>query len=178
MELGLTNTELVKAVRGDRTQQQFGDLVGLAQCVISSYERGAVIPSSQTWRKLGDIAHWPHNIFCWQRAGLSREVITELLEAMESGAEAAAKFSRRPDPPEAVERMRRELIPEPATEPLGDEPVGGLPESLKKPVETIEQFYAQNPVHPPAQPVIDKKAPDSKPGVRQGKGKANSRRKR
>jgi transcriptional regulator with XRE-family HTH domain len=122
MELGLTNTELVKAVRGDRTQQQFAELLGLARCMISDYERGAVIPSSQTWRKLGDSAGYPLNVYCWQRGGLSREVISKLMDAMRSANEAANAFSLKPNLPEAVERMRQEIpAPEPVTELPADE---------------------------------------------------------
>lgn len=37
------------------------------------------------------------------------------------------------------------LRPEPVTEPLADEPVGGEPAHLKGPSKTVEEFSARNP---------------------------------
>jgi hypothetical protein len=44
-------------------------------------------------------------------------------------------------------------FPEPVTEPLGNEPVGGEPTALKGLSKTVNEFYARNPVLPPVEPV-------------------------
>ncbi len=44
---------------------------------------------------------------------------------------------------------RHEISPEPVTEPLGDEPVGGEPRALKGLSKTVEEFAARHSVRPP-----------------------------
>ena len=159
MRPDLSDGELVRKSRGERTQQEFSKLVGIDRPMLSHYERGAVKPSSETWLKMAEFAMYPWNVYCWQRGKLSTKHIGDLLLGLRLKDE---EFSL------AREKIRRELFdlglrPEPVTEPLGDEPVGGEPASLKGLSETVEQFCARNAVLPPDEPIAGERKPTTPP---------------
>ena len=147
----LTDAELVKKVRGQKTQINFAKELGVAQSMNSDWERGAHSPSGAIWVRMADLASYPYNVYCWMRAGFSRENIEVLLTAL-----------RLKDEPHSLEReqVKRDLYelgihPEPVTEPLGDEPVRGEPESLKGLSKDIAEWCARNRMLPPVEPVIE-----------------------
>ena len=101
MATGLGDKELVKAVRGSRSKRKFAGLLGLSRSVIAQYEHGLVTPSAAVCIKMADLATYPHNVYCWQRAGISRENIEVLLTAL-----------RLKDEPHSLEReqVKRDLF--------------------------------------------------------------------
>ena len=150
MPKSLSDKELVKKVRGLRTKSEFARLLRVSRPLIPAYERGAAKPSSDIWLKMAELGNYPWNVYCWQRAKMSVERIEDLLMALRLKDEAH-DLER--------EQIKRELFdlgiqPEPVAEPLGDEPVGGEPESLKGPSGSVEEFCARNKLLPPVEPII------------------------
>jgi transcriptional regulator with XRE-family HTH domain len=52
---GLPNR--IKFLRGGRTQQEFGEILGVSKATISKYESGIAIPSSDILRKIASIGN-------------------------------------------------------------------------------------------------------------------------
>lgn len=167
MPKDLTDAELVRRVRGDTSQVLFAEKLGVAQSMLSDWERGAVKPRKDTWLKMGGIAPYPFNVFCWQRAGFTRQMLSSLLEAMRQAIEADDNSL---DGLKAKQMLAVVSPPEPVTEPLADEPVGGEPAALKGPSKTVEEFWARNRVLPPAEPVTEESKPKTRAKVKRGKG--------
>ncbi len=144
--VNLSGAELVKLVRGARTQNEFARALGVAQSMLSDWERGAHVPSADIWLKMARLTETSLKMFCWQRAGLDRNEINLLCEArvIEAGGHVR-------DNVENKQALLRSLgvEPEPVTEALGDEPVGREPASLKGLSKTVEEFWARAGVLPP-----------------------------
>jgi hypothetical protein len=136
-----SDAELMKKVRGDRTKEEFSSLSKIARPMLSDYERGAVTPSAETWMKVGNVAPFPLNVECWRRGGMPNYIVQFLHEV-------GRRYLYPWACDEIAEYLRSHGIsPEPVTEPLGDEPVGGEPESLKGPSKTVRQFYGRHGRH-------------------------------
>jgi transcriptional regulator with XRE-family HTH domain len=169
--VNLSSVELVRLVRGERTQIEFAQALGVAQSMVSDWERGAHTPSSDIWLKMARITKTSLKIFCWQRAGLDRNEIDILHQAR--AIEAGGHIS---DDLEKKQTLLRALgvEPEPVTGPFGDEPVGGEPVSLKGPSKDIKEFCDRNRILPPDEPAIG----EPKPTVPAKKAKRERRRKK
>jgi transcriptional regulator with XRE-family HTH domain len=81
--------ELIKALRKDKTQAQFAEILGVTQPMISAWEGGSDEPSCEMFAKLGNLSSYPDNIWFWQEAGLDPQ-------RMFSAAEQALKELRTP----------------------------------------------------------------------------------
>jgi len=146
MPVDLSDKKLVKAVRGSRSKSAFARLLGVSRPLIPQYEQGVITPSAGVWIRMARLAGYPQNISCWQRAGLNQREIGVLLNALQIEAEprsqdAQERFKIR----EAFRQAH--VLPEDATGPLGNEPVGGEPASLKGASKTVEEFFARNGVN-------------------------------
>lgn len=51
-------------------QKALADALGLGQTVVSAWERGDSVPSSEAWMKIGNLAPYPENIEFWKQAGM------------------------------------------------------------------------------------------------------------
>jgi transcriptional regulator with XRE-family HTH domain len=151
MTAGYSDKALVKMARGNRTQEEFANLSGISRPMLSDYERGAVTPSNETWLKMAELAGYPWNIYCWQRAGVTSEVVSNFLKAKREANESRADTRKAQ---KAKQMLDLASPPEPVTEPLGDEPVGGEPASLKGLSKTVEEFCARHAALPPVEPTI------------------------
>lgn len=173
MSQDLSDGELIKSVRGARTQEEFSDQLGLPRTMISHYERGAVKPSSAAWLKMAESVTYPYNVYCWQRAGLPRHTISLILQGMRERDNFDYAYPPDLERPQAREFLASQLPPaEPVTEPLADEPVEGEPAELKSPSTTLEEFHKHHGFH--LLPTAETSATDTRPK----KDKAKRRRKR
>jgi len=154
MREGLSDSQLVRQVRGSRSQVAFAASLGVSQPVISEYEQGESLPSEKTWIKMARLADYPFNVYCWERAGLNQEERTALLKVftIEHGESSSDKLKDRnsstPSYPEELKArniIARECPTEPVTEPLGTGPIGGSPAPLKGLLKTVEDFFDRNP---------------------------------
>jgi DNA-binding transcriptional regulator YiaG len=57
------------------TQAEFGKLFGVTHAAVSSWESGNQVPSSETFVKLGNLAHYPTSIWFWCLGGVDPERI-------------------------------------------------------------------------------------------------------
>lgn len=74
MKTGLAETTnwtplLIKRLRGKRTQQEFGRLVGVALNTVWRWEEGRVEPAPEHHRRLSEIAGEEHFLKDWKLAG-------------------------------------------------------------------------------------------------------------
>lgn len=60
---------LIKRLRGKRTQQQFGKLVGVALNTVWRWEEGRVEPASEHHRRLSEIAEAERFLKDWKLSG-------------------------------------------------------------------------------------------------------------
>jgi len=106
----LSDSELMKKVRGELSQIEFATLLGVSQSMVSDWERGAHIPSGRIWLRMAELSGYPENVYCWQRAGLSETLITYLLDGLKSAGNrpsalamlAAKRMLTLASPPEPV----------------------------------------------------------------------------
>lgn len=95
-----------------RNQKALADALGVGQTVVSAWERGDNLPSSEAWVKLARLAPSPDKLWFLEQAGLDREIIV-----------AAAKAQReeiliRPEKGEMI------LVPRVRKLPQGLKPAG------------------------------------------------------
>jgi transcriptional regulator with XRE-family HTH domain len=64
------------------SQKALADALGVGQTVVSAWERGDNVPSSEAWVKLAGLAHSPDNLWFLERAGLHRETIIAAATAL------------------------------------------------------------------------------------------------
>jgi DNA-binding XRE family transcriptional regulator len=64
------------------TQKAFADDLGLGQTVVSAWERGDNVPSSEAWVKIASLAPAPDNLWFLEQAGLSKETIMAAAKAL------------------------------------------------------------------------------------------------
>jgi len=73
MKKKLEASQLIKKLREDHgysTQKAFADALGLGQTVVSAWETGDNVPSSEAWVKIGNLLPYPDNVRCFKRAGI------------------------------------------------------------------------------------------------------------
>jgi transcriptional regulator with XRE-family HTH domain len=63
------------------SQKAFADALGVGQTVVSAWERGDNVPSSEAWVKIASLARGPENLWFLKQAGLSREIIVAAAKA-------------------------------------------------------------------------------------------------
>jgi transcriptional regulator with XRE-family HTH domain len=85
------------------SQKALAEALGLVQTVVSAWERGDNIPSSEAWVKLGNLAPYPDNLWFWAQAGMDEQAIL-------SAAEKLLK-DRVKDPGSLVEKGSVVLVP-------------------------------------------------------------------
>ncbi len=75
-------SELVSKLRKDsgETQADFAKKLGVTQPMVSAWEIGAEDPSPTFCIRLGNLAHYPDDVWFWQQAGLDEQ---EILRAAE-----------------------------------------------------------------------------------------------
>lgn len=128
----LSDADLVKRVRGKRTQIEFAEALGVAQSMVSDWERGAHAPSADVWIKMARVTDGRFNQSCWERAGLNKAEREILLEALRIEAEPRSQLSR--DFLKAKEAFSQSF-PEPTAEDLVVDPT---PEEDK--VKSLEDW--------------------------------------
>ena len=74
----------IKKFREDHypSQKAFADALGLGQSVVSAWERGDNVPSSEAWVKIASVAPSPDNLWFLRQAGLDREIIKAAAKAL------------------------------------------------------------------------------------------------
>ena len=82
--------QLVKMLRGKRTQSEFGELIGAPKNTIWRWEAGRVRPDEEYSNKLTELADEERFLEDWQLAG-SAEIIGDL----EEGSRGAAKLFKQ-----------------------------------------------------------------------------------
>jgi len=103
--------ERIKSLRGDATQTQFAEHLGVSQTTVSAWEVGDTTPSSELWVRLASLARYPDNLWFLEQAGLD-------LEWMVSVAERILRERSIPADPGEVKRISRfRLTPEGNREP-------------------------------------------------------------
>lgn len=115
----LSDAGLVRRVRGKRTQIGFARALGVAQSMVSDWERGAHAPSGDIWLKMARLTGYPLNLDCWGRAGLSELEREALLVGL--------RIEHEPPPASQRERLKAQKLfsnsfPEPVSEGLLTEP--------------------------------------------------------
>ena len=113
-----SDKELVRMVRGSRTQEEFAILSGIGRPMLSDYERGAVTPSGETWMKIGNLAPFPLNVDCWERGGMPKEIVDFLRTGL--GGNAYGKSSEYEEGRDYLKKHG--VSPEPVTEGLAGKP--------------------------------------------------------
>ncbi len=141
--MDLKSGELAKSARVRRkmTQVVWAAQLDLTQSVISQYERGTVEPSIEVWLRMAILAGYPSNIEIWRHVGLDQNRIAEMLRLMRDANDAVVETARAHLPKRDIAELSH---PECMSGPFADEPVGGYPEHLKGPSQTVEEFLARN----------------------------------
>jgi hypothetical protein len=111
MDHKLSDSELVKRVRGVLSQIEFATTLEVVQSMVSDWERGAHSPSERIWVKMAEFAGRPESELCWERAGLSQRSIKYLQDGL-------AKAGNPPKPAEKI-KARHELLLASPIEPGG-----------------------------------------------------------
>jgi transcriptional regulator with XRE-family HTH domain len=91
--------QLIRRLRGKRTQAQFGSLIGAPKNTVWRWESGQSRPDASYSRRLSELAAREHFLQNWKLAG-SMKLAGELESA---GSKIAARFRR------SLERTSREL---------------------------------------------------------------------
>ena len=109
----LSSVELVRRVRGERTQIEFAEALGVAQSMVSDWEREAHVASTDVWLKMARLTDDEQlKRLCWERAGLQPREVSLLLETW------ANPGSSTPDELNAkLDLMTLSSFPEPVTGP-------------------------------------------------------------
>jgi transcriptional regulator with XRE-family HTH domain len=82
----------IKKFREDHypNQKALAEALGVGQTVVSAWETGDNMPSSEAWAKLGNVAPYPENLWFWQEAGIDQQAMLSAAEQVlkEGGAPA------------------------------------------------------------------------------------------
>ena len=178
MKKGLSDKELVNKIRGAKTQIAFAELIGVTQSLVSQYEQGVSTPGGDIWLKMARLVRdrYPLNVYCWQRAGLTSREIEIFLQALQMEGNFLSANRKKSRAGQRVQAFLQNagMTIESVTEPLGNEPVGGEPASLRGPSKDIQEFCARHGVRPPGEPI----AGEPKPPAPAKKAKRERRRKK
>jgi len=122
------------------SQKAFADALGVGQTVVSAWERGDNLPSSEAWVKLGNLAPYPDCMWFWEQAGISEQA---LLSATE-------KLSKE----RGIVRPATEIVRVPIVRkmPEGNEETGRLlpvsAEEVPNPLSTVCLIASENEASP------------------------------
>jgi len=88
----------IKKFREDHypNQKALAEALGVGQTVVSAWETGDNMPSSEAWAKLGNVAPYPENLWFWQQGGLDLE------ELFSAAAQILKERGMEPAPGEIV----------------------------------------------------------------------------
>lgn len=130
-EEGHATAALIKKLRelSGKTQAEFADLLGVTQPMVSAWQSGRGRIPLGKWLKLGNLAPYPENVECWERAGVDGAAMRRAFEKLSREMSVA--------PPEGevvhVPRIRETLAGRQTAGP----PVPLATEFLPNPMSTV-----------------------------------------
>lgn len=145
------------------SQKLLAEKVGVSQQAVSNWlsSSSASSPSAESLIQLGLIVGAPDCFWFWDQVGIDDEAAIRMAQII-THRQASELFKKYG------------ADPEPVTEPLGNEPVGGEPTALKGLSKSVEEFWARNPGSQPVEPV----AGEGKPATPAKKARRERRRKK
>lgn len=110
----------IKRLRGERTQAELAELVGVGKTAVSMWENGDNTPSAETYLKLADLAPFPDSLWFLEQAGMKEATLLATAEHVlrqRSTPISSDQFVRVPfaggEVAEAQLALRGEYLPSP-----------------------------------------------------------------